>query len=381
MPTARLALIPSLALCLAVAVATPAHAATSVDSVTMSTNSVAASGAAVATFTVSAHLTSDQPITSSQDACFPTYYPLVVFRATGTTIANGIQAAHLSLGSGTTTDGTWTATVHVTSGWAGNWRLAGIYVGGAGMCSDNVPFDWQPASTTDPAYALHVNGSNTPRITYAFSPSPAAWTATSVGITGHALLQNGAPIAHVTVVLAVENGCGDYSSPRGQSVTTSANGTFTATVPVGMFLGCLSIDATPSGATHDEVNYLTRNFYPERRVHLTASVYPTRVRLGRYVDISGVIGQAVVDAHCVLHLQRYAAGTWHNVPATLRVGQQTAQTINGQQVYTEPYRFHTAPPAPGNVRYRVYFPSQKCDAGAGGTYAGSLTPVMVVGVI
>src|SRR5207248_9727442 len=112
--------------------------------------------------------------------------------------------------------------------------------------------------------------------TYTFNPSPAAWTATSVGINGRALLQNGAPMPGATVVLAVENGCGDFSAPRGQHVTTASDGTFSAVVPVGTFLGCLSIDAAPSATTHDEVNYLTRDFFPARRVHLTAAVSPTR---------------------------------------------------------------------------------------------------------
>jgi len=378
MRTARLALIPSIALCLtvAVAVATPAHASVTVDNVTMSTNSVTVHGLNVTTLNVSAHFTSDQPITSGQDGCFWSDDPLVAFYRTGGGIADRVQSAHFALTSGTPLDGTWTATAPVTSGWNGDWRVAGITVGGVGSCSDNAPFDWTPGSATDPAYGLHVNGINWPKVSLTFAPSPADWTADTVAVSGRATLDDGTPIANMSVSLGAETPCTDYAYFAGEVVTTGSDGRFAATpVNVGQYDDCVSIDQ-PRTRGQDDVNYLARTFAPARRVHLTQSLAPTRVRLGRSIDVSGVIGQAYLP-YCVLHLQRYAAGRWHNVPATLRVAAPTTETINGKQVQIQSYRFHTVPPVAGNVRYRLYFPTQHCV----GAYAGTITATMLVGVI
>jgi hypothetical protein len=182
------------------------------------------------------------------------------------------------------------------------------------------------------------------------------------------------------VHVCADSECGGGSWVR----TTRADGSFApVTVPLGNFIYYWVDDSTllwqtdPSSAQY----VLTQSFTPVAAVHLTARPNVKRLSLGRYLDISGSIGQVHLTCN-TLRVQRYAAGGWHNVPATARLGQPVQRTVGTAHVLLTDYRFHFRTVARGNVRYRVVFPAQSSSCGptGGSAYAAAVSATLIVSV-
>jgi hypothetical protein len=347
----------------------------SVTGVTLSTNAVTVAGLDVASnVTVTARLVSAEPIVSGPGACGRgPDSPFVWLQGP----RFGAWRAPLVLTAGSSTDGTWTAMVPVTAAWDGDWHVVVIDAEPGGGTCDTLTFDWQSAPN-DPAYALHVTGTNAAQLTVAQIPNPAPWSATQVSVGGRVALADGSPVAGKMVHACADSECGGGSWVR----TTRADGTFPpVTVPLGNFIYYWVDDSTllwqsdPNSAQY----VLTQSFTPVASVRLTAGPNVKRLSLGRYLDISGSIGQVPLTCN-TLRVQRYSAGRWHNVPATARVGQPVQRTVGTAHVLLTDYRFHFRTVARGNVRYRVVFPAQSSSCGAPGAYAAAVSATLIVGV-
>jgi hypothetical protein len=362
-----LAVIPVAALCAAVLGAAPAGAAstTTVSDVTLSTNAVSVSGLGVALVTVSAHITSPTPAMSGV-GCGNANDPSVMMTRTSV----GGQATRpawfpLLLTAGTETDGIWTATVSVSAAWDGTWQLATIFAAsppsadaGGASCGDVV---WQ-APVGDPSYALAVTGINRPRLTYTWTPDPAPYDATTLTVAGRLTLQDGSPVPGQNVVITAtcQGGAAE------DATVTDATGRFTAVRTMnGVLMVCIDVTSYLAAGA-GQIQYAHAVLIAPRLVKLSAAIAPPRVVLGRSVDVGGSVLGTLLNYRATLQLQRYAAGRWHDVHAHFRT--------DGSR-----YRFHTIPPARGNVRYRVYLPAGSDTVT--GAHPATASPVLLVGVL
>ena len=355
-----------------------ASTTTAVTGVTLSTHDVTVDGASVSrAVTVTADFVSAQPIVVDQTGCSagaPTAPWVTVSDASGLYIGTSFV-----LTGGSTTDGRWTATLPVTSGWNGDWHLIGIGTRPAGGdCAMGVALDWLPAAATDPAYSFHVTGTNPVRVAFIQALDPAAWTASYVTVSGTATLADGTPLAGKVVYT-----CQEYDCVNGGTVTTDADGTFTS-LPVAVGLPNFYGVSDPRVGTFDNpAEFVVRTPISARvGVRLTAHPNRPRVTLGRYIDISGWIGQESIATCNTLRVQRYASGRWHDVPATLRVSAPSLRRVGAFTVWLSDFRFHVRAVARGNVRYRVRVPAQVCDnPGLGAdSYTAGVAPTVIVGV-
>jgi hypothetical protein len=353
-----------------------ATTAVSVTAVTLSTHDVAVDGASVSSAViVTARVVSAKPIVSGPDTCGGADSPFV--RLAGPNFQ--LWDASFVRTAGSAADGTWTAAVPVTAAWNGDWHVVGIDAeDGGGSCDTALEFTWQPAVANEPAYALHVTGTNTAHVAVTLAPDPAPWTASHVSFSGRVALSDGTPLGGKDVHVCSDSECG-----LGRWVaTTRADGTFAPiTVPLGALIYYwVNDDVTATNrATRSPSYVLTTSIQAVRAVHLTARPNVTRLSLGRYLDISGSIGQVPLAMCNTLRVQRYAAGHWHDVPATVRVGQPALRTVGTARVWLSDYRFHLRTVTRGNVRYRVRFPDQPACNGSG-AYTGAVSATIVVGV-
>ena len=347
----------------------------SVTGVALSVNAVAVAGTGVAsTVTVTARLVSAQPVVSGPNACGPagSRYPYVWLKGPR------FQAwsAPLVLTAGSSTDGTWTATVPVTAAWNGDWRVVAIDAEPGGGTCDNFTFDWQSAAG-DPVFALRVTGTNAPGLTVIQAPNPAPWTATRSSVTGRVALADGTPVAGKIVHICADSECGGGSSVQ----TTRADGTFApVSVPLWNYIYFWVDDSTLLWQTDptSPQYVLTKSFAPMSAVHVAAGANVKRLSLGRYLDIVGSIGQVPDLCPNTLRVQRYSTGRWHNVPATARLGQPTPSAVGTARVLLTGFRFHVRTVARGNVRYRVAFPGQ---APGCAFYAAAESTALTVAVV
>ena len=363
---------------LAPGIATAATTTVSVTSVQLSTNSAAVDGANVSTgVTVSAHLVSAQPIVVAPVFCDGLGPSAPFVRLAGPDFAS--WDASFVLVSGTSTDGMWLATLPVTAAWNGDWHLRAIVAERSDSC-DQATFDWQPVVATDPAFSLTVNGTNAAQVAITQPPNPASWTASHVFVGGRVMLADGTPVAGKMAHM-----CADSECAGGSWVSaTAADGTFASVaVPVGNFI-YFWVDDSPRVGAPDQTSteyVLVQSFAPVRAVHLTARPNLSRVTLGRYLDISGSVGQVPAASCNALRVQRYAAGHWHDVPATVRIGQPYQSTVGTAHVSLSDYRFHIRTTVRGNVRYRVRFPTWlDCGSSDASSWASGVSPTIIVGV-
>jgi hypothetical protein len=166
-------------------------------------------------------------------------------------------------------------------------------------------------------------------------------------------------------------------------VTTGADGTF-ASLPVAVGPPNFYWVTDPYvGTAYNAAQFVVRTpIQAHVGVKLTARANAPRVTLGRYVDISGWIGQESIATCNTLRVQRYASGRWHDVPAAVRVSAPTPRRLGTFIVWLSDYRFHVRTVARGNARYRVRVPAQVCDNPSLGadSYTAGVSPTVIVAV-
>ena len=258
----------------------------------------------------------------------------------------------------------------MSAAWDGTWRLVDITRYGA-SCQSPDPDFWTPPAA-DPAYTIAVTGTNRPVFTYTLTPSPAPYNATSTSVRGHLALEDGTPIAGANVWTSAESEfCGNVNPIGAPVPVTDASGDVTVPVRIGVGVSCVTIVGWPAAP---DTYFAYAVFTARQAVLLTASVNVRSVRIGRSIDVTGSLSYAwpcAFSGQAGLHLQRYAAGHWHNVPATLSCRRDPRTQHPGL------YSFHTRTRVRGNVRYRTYYPGGISNLGL---YAPGISKTLIVAV-
>ncbi|MDQ1680356.1 MAG: hypothetical protein QOI42_1215 [Frankiaceae bacterium] len=324
-----------------------------ITNVQMSTHHVSVSGLGLATVDVTAHITSDVPVTSAYSGCFDSDTPVAVFEhVSGASLITPRLTFPLTLTTGSSTDGDWTAVASVTSGWDGTWRLLGINIGDGpgdnGMDCFSPQYTWMPTQAEQSSYLLVVTGSNRPVITVTWSPYVAPVDAYAPTFVGRVRLQDGTPVAGRSVVES--NTCslanGGHLYEGWQPWTTDARGGFRDNYTL-TWTHCFRLVDHATGGS-GRIEYADLMVRAPRAALVTANVNATTVTAGRYIDVTGIVTPG--DFQTALHVQRYVGGRWVDVA--------TRPTFAFTRGFATRYRFHFAATPRGKQAFRVLFPAQ-----------------------
>lgn len=356
MSTARRWTVVGAALVLATTgfLAQPAAAAPApvvISAVTWGLPSLTVNGLAMATQTVSLHLTSSVPFSS----CL-----IVIMTGTGGTGTVRDTFVQPTLATGTTTDGTWTSSFYVPSTADGTWTLTGAY-----DCGDA---GGGPVVSITDTSAYAVTGHHQPRMSYGYVPNPLAAQNPYGVVKGRVYdADTGLGVAGVTVGHGFDTHCGqgpfDGRSRFTTRAVTNAAGYYTLPSDRLDELNCVGILgphlSNPDGYS---VYVWFHNFFAVVGPVVTASPQATRVKAG---TVDPVTGQAFGSHRgCAVQLQRLTGSTAWRVVSSGNVRDSLRYTILAQ------------PPRAGANIYRVVLPA--CHMAGYTDMAQAISPVFTI---
>lgn len=311
-----------------------------VASVSYSSSTVSVSGVETVPLTVTMHVTSGTPITttpcvSTGEWGCPLSIELDRTAGSGEIAEMGADAAIVS---GTGTDGVWEAIVSVPSTAAGTWTVTAAWLPCMG-CDGRHPVTGAPTFT--------VEGSHLPHLSTGTSPAIVPLGASPYTVKGRLTdTATGLPIAGVTVALGVDSSCVEGSLGR-YRIVTSSNGYYTFPSLSGNYdktsLNCVWVGGRDWGGRGRRITIAGRVVPLAVRTWVSAAAATTRARVGTSVVIAGSVGGAPLV--CPVLLQRlYGSTAWRTVD---RAGIR----LSGR------YTLHAPLTVDGANRFRVLLPA------------------------